>query len=266
VRKALVSTEGLYPITGHGWRIGFNNLLRKEYKRRWDMRTILVQGAVWLLLLNFVLALMLEYETEAGSITLGVTTFTFMVGLLAPIGMVMSAQGAILNEKKSGTAAWILSKPASRTSFIVAKLVTIGLGFLVIVILLQGLVAFAQLSIHHGSIMPVGNFIGALMLLSLNVIFYLTLTIMLGTMFNKRVPVIGIPVVLIILQYFLIPLLYKAAEWLPYIFPGSLNDLARVVILDSSMPSGWLMTVFTTLLFSALFVYLAIWRFKREEF
>jgi ABC-2 type transport system permease protein len=262
----LASTEGLYPITGHSWRIGLNNLLRKEYKRRWDIRNILIQGAIWLLLLNFVLAMLLESETTGGSIVLGVTTFTFMAGLLAPIGVVMSAHGAILNEKKSGTAAWILSKPASRTSFIVAKLVTIGLGFLAIVILLQGLVAFAQLSIFQGSILPVGNFAGALLMLSLNVIFYLTLTIMLGTMFSKRVPVIGIPIALIIIQAFVLNLLHEVAEWLPYIFPGTLNDLARVFMMEAPMPSEWLMPVFTTLLLSATFVYLAIWRFQREEF
>ena len=262
----MVSTEGLFPVTGHGWRIGLNNMLRKEFKRRWDIRNILIQGAVWLFLLNFVLALMLESEANRGSIVLGVTTFTFLAGILAPIGMVFSAHGAIINEVKAGTAAWILSKPTSRTAFVISKLVIIGAGFLAIVIFLQGVIAFAQISIFQGIMLPVGSYLGALVLLGLNVVFYLALTVMLSTMFTKRVPIIGIPVALIIIQAFTLNLLSEVAEWLPYIFPGTLNDLSRVMILESPMPSEWLLPVFTTLALSALFVYLAVWNFQRKEF
>lgn len=262
----MVSTSGLYVSTDHGWRTGLTNLLRKETRRRWNVRNMLIQGAIWLLLLNFVLAMMLESEVNRGSIMLGVTTFIFMAGILAPIGIVMASQGAIVNEKKSGTAAWVLSKPVSRTAFILSKLITIIAGFLAIVIVLQGIIAYGQLSMFQGAALPAWPFIGSMLFLSLNVIFYLTLTVMLGTLFDKRVPVIGIPIALIIIQAFLLNLLGEVVDWLPYLFPGTLTDLARALILEASMPSQWLLPIFTTLLFSASFVYMSIWRFKREEF
>src|SRR3990172_8321298 len=112
----MVSTEGLYPVTGQGWRIGLNNMLRKEFKKRWNIRNILIQSAVWLFLLNFVVAVMLKSEASR-SIILGCSTFTFLTGILAPIGIVFSAHGSIINEIKAGTAAWVLSKPTSRTAF-----------------------------------------------------------------------------------------------------------------------------------------------------
>jgi ABC-2 type transport system permease protein len=238
--------------------------LRKEMKRHWSLRSILVQSAIWFFLLNLVLALMLEVETN--SIALGVTTFTFMVSMLAPFGIVLLTSGAIINEVKAGTAAWILSKPVSRPAFVISKLISIGVGFLVIVIILQGAIAFAQISMYQGTPLPVGNFIGALMFLTLNITFYFTLTIMLSTMFTKRVPVIGIPVALIIIQIFTLTLLGEVAAWLPYLFPGMLNEIAIALILDSAAPSQWLLSVFMTLALSSLFIYLAIWSFNRKEF
>lgn len=262
----MVSTGDLHPASEQGWRIGFINLLRKETRRRWNFRNLLIQSAVWLLLLNFVLAMLLEAEASRGSIMMGVTTFIFMAGMLAPIGMVMTSQGAILNEKKSGTAAWVLSKPASRSAFVLSKLVTIIVGFVAIVIVLQGVVAYSQLSLFQGSMLPAMPFIGGMLLLSLNVAFYLALTLMLGTLFHQRVPIIGIPVALIIIQAFLLNLLAEVADWLPYLFPGSLSDLARAAVMESPMPSQWLLAIVTTSLLTALFIYVAIWRFQREEF
>ncbi len=262
----MVSNEGLMPVTGHGWRIGLNNMMRKEFKRRWDIRSILVQSAVWLFLLNLVLALVLESESGK-SIFMGTYTFTFLTGLLAPIGAVFSIHGSIINEIKSGTAAWVLSKPASRTAFIISKLLVYGGGFLAIVILLQGIIAYAQISIFQGMMLPVIGFLGGLTVLSLNVIFYMALTVMLSTMFRKRVPIIGIPVALIIVQAFVLGLLgTEVAPWLPYLFPGSLGDIARQIILQSPVHAEWLMAIFISAGLSVLFIYLAIWRFRREEF
>ncbi len=262
----MVSIGDLHPASEQGWRIGFINLLRKETRRRWNIRNLLIQSAVWLLLLNFVLALLLEAEASRGSIMMGITTFIFMVSMLAPLGMVMTSQGAILNEKKSGTAAWILSKPASRSAFVLSKLVTIIVGFVAIVIVLQGVVAYSQLSLFQGSMLPAIPFIGGMLLLSLNVAFYLALTLMLGTLFHQRVPIIGIPVALIIIQAFLLSLLAGVADWLPYLFPGSLSDLARAAVMESPMPSQWLLAIVTTSLLTVLFICVAIWRFQREEF
>ena len=38
------------------------------------------------------------------------------------IAVVAKTQGAIIGEKQLGTAAWVLSKPASRRAFVLAKL------------------------------------------------------------------------------------------------------------------------------------------------
>ena len=253
-------------IREHGWRIGFVNLMRREVSRRFSMRNWLIQGVIWLALLNLVLALVLEAEEAGQTMTAGVTAFILATSILAPIGMVVAAHGAIINEKKAGTAAWILSKPASRIAFILSKFFTIGLGFIVIVIFLQGLIAYAQLSVFNGSPIPAFPFLGALILLAINVIFYLSFTLFLGTIFEARVPVLGIPIALVIGQVFLLAFLGTVAEWLPNLFPGSLSDMALQTALGSSSSAPWILPVFVTLSLTALFVYLAIARFRSQEF
>jgi hypothetical protein len=89
---------------------------------------------------------------------------------------------------------------------------------------------------------------------------------MLSTMFHKRVPVIGIPVALIIVQAFVLGILGAEVSWLPYLFPGSLGDVARQMILQSPVRAEWLMTIVISAVLSVLFIYLALWRFQREEF
>ena len=56
------------------------------------------------------------------------------------IGVIVTVQGAIVGEKELGTAAWVISKPVSRASFIVAKLVGHGVGFLVTALVVPAVV------------------------------------------------------------------------------------------------------------------------------
>jgi ABC-2 type transport system permease protein len=262
----MTSGSELQLVHDHGWRVGFANLMRREVARRFSMRNWLIQGVIWLALLNLVLALVLEAEEVGQTMTAGVTAFILATSILAPIGMVVAAHGAIINEKKAGTAAWILSKPTSRIAFILSKFFTIGLGFIVIVIFLQGLIAYAQLSVFNGSPIPAFSFLGALILLAVNVVFYLSFTLFLGTIFEARIPVLGIPIALIIGQVFLLAFLGTVAEWLPNLFPGSLSDMAVQTALGGSTSAPWILPVFVTLSLTALFVYLAIVRFRNQEF
>jgi ABC-2 type transport system permease protein len=251
-------------VQEHGWRTGFTNLMRREISYQWSIRNLLIHGVVWLVLLNLVLALVIELESNNNTITTSISTFVFIASLLPPIGIIVLSQGAILNERQSGTAAWVLSKPTTRTAFVVSKLIVMGVGFLLIAMVLQSLFAYSQLSLAQNQMLPVGPFLSAIFLLSLNIIFYLCLTIMLGTFFDRRLAILGIPVALVILQAFTVGLLSRITDWLPYIFPGSLFEISTALMIDQGT-QYWLLPIVTTLALSALFVYIAIRRFKTEE-
>ena len=173
------------------------------------------------------------------------------------MGVIVLAQSRIIGDKQLGTAAWLLSKPLSRSAYLLSKLLADGVGILVTMIGVQGLVAYAQLSAFTGGAFPVLPFLGALGLLALNLLFYLAFTLMLGTFFSGRSAVIGGALVLLFVQSQL-----GQSALAPYI-PGALPFMA-IQLLDGTPLLGILPIVATTVLIPVC-MGVAIWRFRREE-
>jgi ABC-2 type transport system permease protein len=159
-----------------------------------------------------------------------------------------------------------MSKPASRYAFILAKLVANILALFIIVLLAQGGVAYLQLSLFSGGPIPLMPFVGGMALLGLHMLFYLSLTLMLGTLFSDRGPVIGIPIGILFAAMFLMGYVGDLALLTPWmIIPsGSFQGLAIEVMLGQSLFSAT--PIVATAVWSIIFVAVALWRFKREEF
>jgi hypothetical protein len=103
----------------------------------------------------------------------------------------------------------------------------------------------------------------ALGLECLHLVFWLTLTMMLGTFFNGRGPVLGIPIALLILQD-LSEFARAYVPSLPLMMPKRLPEMATVLAMGEPL-SSWVPLVSVTVC-SVAFVVVAIWRFKMEEF
>ncbi len=114
--------------------------------------------------------------------------FSIFMGLAGPIGVTIVMQNAVIGEKRSGTAAWILSKPVSRQSFILSKFIANTLGIAVTMVLAQGLIAYLITGLVVGQWVPPLDFLAALGALFVNILFYLTLTLMLGVLFEHPAP------------------------------------------------------------------------------
>jgi ABC-2 type transport system permease protein len=249
-----------------GWRRGFGNLLRNEVGGWTQTRTWWVQFAIWIGIMNGLLLLPLVLLRDmftaeaAGPLASGIEMF-FTLGALAPaIGIVILTHGAIITERQLGTAAWVLSKPVSRTAFVLAKYVANALGILVTGVLVPAGIAYAALSVEHGAPLPAGPFAAATGLIALTVLFYLSLTIMLGTFLRARGPVLAVPIVLLLAGDGLVGL------WPPlaHVGPWLLGRMGMLVAQGMPLLSAW--AVVTTAGLTALFLALAIWRFGREEF
>ena len=181
--------------------------------------------------------------------------------------VIVITQGAIIGEKQSGTAAWIMSAPVSRSAFILAKLVANALGFFVVIILVQGLVAYAQLSLSDGSPLPLAPFLTMLALLSLYLLFYLVLTLMLGAFFDTRGPVLGIAIGVAIASMLGIGNLFASfLPWIVILLPEAIPDIMTLKVQGEPLPDVWPIPIILIAVYSLLFVALAIWRFNREEF
>ena len=86
-----------------------------------------------------------------------------------------------------------LSKPLSRTSFILAKFVSNAAGILVTAVLIPGMIAYGQIWAIAGSRPSPVRFLIAMMVLFESLMFYLALTLLLVVLFRRKSPVIGTP-------------------------------------------------------------------------
>lgn len=259
-------------LIGPAWRKGMTNLMRKENGEWWHTGRWWTQSLIWLLVINGPLAFGLwVMPIIEPDLTLEVALAQeFLVQMMAwfpMFGVIVITQEAIINEKQAGTAAWVLSAPVSREAFILSKLLANALGFFVTVIVLQGTVGYGQLSLYGGTLLSIGSFLAPMGLFSLYLLFYLTLTLMLGTFFNTRGPVMGITIAVAIASMREIgQLLSGFAPWLAKILPEAMPVLARTIATNVSLPAYWPVSMVVLLLYSLLFVAVAIWRFRREEF
>jgi len=93
-----------------------------------------------------------------------------------------------------------------RRSYVLAKLAANALPMLVLLVGLPSLLAYSMLSLRMGAPFPVAPFLSAVGIMTVHTLFYLTLTLMLGTIFNNRGPILGITLG--------VPLMLAALSWL----------------------------------------------------
>src|SRR5512139_1202108 len=226
-RATMASNSVLQPATTRGWRAGFNNLFRKENRDWWGTRSWLVQAIIWTAILIGILAAVLFTDDDAslllpgGRAALALTVFFAVAGTALPIGAIIMGQEEVLDEKRSGTAAWILSKPVSRVAFIIAKVTANAIGILIILVLLEGALAYGLIAIVTGHTFPVLPYLGALGILYLAVMFYFLLSLMFSAASNSRGAAIGIPMAVLFSYQFIVGL----APWLMQMMPWGLTNL-----------------------------------------
>jgi ABC-type transport system involved in multi-copper enzyme maturation permease subunit len=260
----------LVPRHERGWAMGLANMLAKEIAAWWRTRRWWVQCLVALLLLNGSLALNLRGGMR---VTNAALSFLELAAFAVPLAAIVMAQDSILGERHAGTAAWVLSKPLRRTAFVLAKVLAHGLGLLVAWVVLPGVVAYFQLTAVRGLRLTAAGYTGAMGLEYLNLLFYMTLALMLATFFNGRGPVLGIS---LLVQWsgpmqFIGQPMQKYTPWLDQILPWRLlvpfgNKEPLAAYLASGQPLPTLTPIIATAAWCVLFVVVALWRFRREEF
>jgi len=254
-----------------GWRMGLRNMLSKENFAWWHTRRWWIQILVAVLILNGSLALNLR-DPRGAPVDLEAINYLNTSALFVPILIVILAQDAILGERHSGTTAWVLSKPLKRPAFILSKLIAYGLGFLVTWVLIPNIIFYFQLVAAGREGLLIPGFIGLIGLSFLNLLFYLTLALMLATLFNSRAPGLGISLLIAWtgpMQILARPM-EKYVPWLEDILPWKLISsfgeppLAGYLVLGAKLPT--VVPIIATLLWCVVFVGVTIWRTSRKEF
>ena len=267
-RKAvLAARHGLVPVRGSGWLGGFGNMLGKELGDWFSTRRWIVQTFIWLLIVNGMMAFLIFIvpaidPTEDTEIMQSLGFYFSFATLFGAIGMIILAQDEIIQEKQSGTAAWILSKPVSRSAFVLTKLVSNILGGLIFIAGLTGAVAYLELYLAFQQALPVLPYLMGLGVILLTLTFYLSLVIMLGTIFEQRGAVLGIAVGVLLGGL----IASQFTSLVSYFLPVNMPEIAGALMQGEPLPTIAVSQLITVGAWSILFTLVALLRFRREEF
>jgi ABC-2 type transport system permease protein len=272
--------QGLLPARGSGWLAGFGNMLAKELGEWFRTRRWLWQLLVWPIIINGFIAFPLFILPALASIMpplkqiaeatfqglppdIGSASLYFTITIVAgTIGVIILAQDEIIQEKQSGTAAWILSKPAARPAFILTKLLSNITGALIFIVAVPGLVALVEIFLGTHKIVPLLPFLAAEGVVLLALIFYISLVILLGVLFESRGPVLGIAFGVVFGGMLFAPFI----PWLQYVLPLGMDKIASLIVQGIPLPAMLVSQVIATAVLSSVFILAALWRFQHKEF
>jgi ABC-2 type transport system permease protein len=267
---------GLLPARGSGWLAGFSNMLGKELGEWFGTRRWLVQLLAWPVLITgavlgsaALLMAQAQLNPELAAAVAPEALYALMLESLFQIGMfvtavgaALSAQGVLIGEKQLGTAAWILSKPAARSAFVLAKLAANAAALLALAVALPSLAGYGAIWLVAGRAPDLAGFAAGVGTWAVHLLFYLALTLMLGTLLASRGPVLGIGMVFLFAGSFI-------PSILP-IFPWPLSGLSLRLALGTeaagAIPTTAFLPLLATIVWTMLFIVVALWRFEREEF
>ncbi|MBE0409425.1 MAG: ABC transporter permease subunit [Anaerolineales bacterium] len=260
-------------IENDGWRLGFRNLLAKENRKWWKGNRWFIQVAIWTGLLDGLLILLLfvipSMTTPNGQPVMpGDTLQSGVQGLfnLAPIalamGIIILVQDAVIREKQSGTAEWVLSKPASRYAFILAKVTANTIAVLVTMIAIPFLIAYVILYMFQGNAYPIYPILSGCGLVLLHTFFYMCLTVLVGVLVNNRSLVLAISLGTLLGGSFLSSIFPPISLITPWMLP----DITSLIAIGETIPPLFWIPIISTAIWSIIFVGVALWRFQHHEF
>jgi ABC-2 type transport system permease protein len=165
-----------------------------------------------------------------------------------------------LRRKNNGTAEWVLSKPVSRPAYVLAKLLPNTLGMAVTMLLIPGIVGLFILRGFDPVAFSLSGFLIAQGIVALHLLFYITLTIMLGVLLSSRAPLLGIAIASLV-GGSMIPVV-EIVQFTPWL----LGELVILPLMGVPLPPIAITMLVSTAVWSLVFIGIAIWRFERLEF
>jgi ABC-2 type transport system permease protein len=253
------------------------NLFTKEMGEWFRTRRWIWQLLIWQILVNGIVVFMLFVVPvlEANGVpmvgvgstdmippeALGFYWALPMMVFVGIPGVIILAQDEIIQEKQSGTAAWILSKPAARSAFILTKLLSNIAGALVFIVALPGLITLGLTYLAAHKVAPLPQFLATAGITLLALTFYISLTILLGVLSTLRMPVLGISLG----TMFFGRLLATFFPPFAYVVPATMDGIAQMVMLGMPLPTMFISQVISAAVLSVVFILIALWRFQRAE-
>ncbi|MCC6187726.1 MAG: ABC transporter permease subunit [Anaerolineales bacterium] len=261
-------------VTETGWRRGLDNLLRGEYSAWFKSSRWWKQLLVWLAIVNGMMGIMLIATVEAAKEGNDGPPLLFMYGIFGGMfvafGVMIIMQRVLVREKQAGTAAWVLSKPVTRTAFVVSRLAVNSVAILLSAVIVPGVILYLTLGLFSdlGWLPPLG-FAAGLVMVVLHTFYWIALVLMMGTLLESSASVMAVPMVLYFVFWYgpsLIPALIYISPILLTFSPAPDQMSALSVAFITGEPVFSWLPLLATVVACVVFVAVAIWRFNRQEF
>ena len=251
---------------------GFGALLRKEIKEQFRTNKIIIFAVVFLFfglsspVMTKYLPEILNSLSETGGLVIempepassdALVSYASNISQFGVLMAVLLAMGAIAKEIESGTAALLLSKPVSRLSFIIAKLVAQGLNIL-LGLLLGGLACWGYTLIFFGNAGALG-FLQQMLLMLLFLLFCLSVTLYFSSLLKNQIAAGGLAIAVIIVISIL-----SGLPKVVHFLPGGLISWGNQLVLGTSGDAEW-GALATTLALIVLGVYGSWLNLRRKE-
>jgi len=265
-------------VNEKGWRRGMGNLLQGEYSAWFKSSRWWKQMILWFATINVMMGIMIIASAKANLEGSEGPPVLFMYGIFGGMfvafGVMIIMQRVLVREKQSGTAAWVLSKPVTRTAFVISRLVVNAIAILLTSVIVPGVFLYITLGVFSdlGWLSPIG-FLAALVMFSLHTFYWIALVLMMGTLVESSSIVIAVPMALFftfwmgpeILPFLIYVSIYASPLLLTFSpVPGQMNSLAGSLMTGEPVFS-WLPLI-STVVSCVIFIAIAIWRFNRQEF
>src|SRR5512139_2451765 len=163
-----------------GWRRGLGNLLQGEYSAWFKSSRWWKHLLMWFSIINLMMIIMIIASAQAAKEGNDGPPLLFMYGIFGGMfvafGVMIIMQRVLVDEKRSGTAAWVLSKPVTRTAFVVSRLAVNAIAILFTAVIVPGVIMYVTLGLFSdfGWLSPLGFAAGVLML-SLHTFYWIAL-------------------------------------------------------------------------------------------
>jgi ABC-2 type transport system permease protein len=225
---------------------GLAVLLRKEVAEQWRTARLPVMAVIFLVI-GLGSPLLAEYtpaivRAAAGSIHIPTPTptqadaiaqLTKNVVQFGAIAAVLLAMGSVAGEKESGTAAFVLTKPATRLAFLTAKFSGLA-GTLAVAVVASGVGAYLYTAILFAAPPAVG-FGAACLLLLLSLLVVAAVTFLGSTLVRSSIPAAAVGLVGIVVAA-TVASIPNAGRFSPLGLGGLANDLAAGKSTDWAWP------------------------------
>jgi ABC-2 type transport system permease protein len=148
-----------------------------------------------------------------------------LLGTILVLVPVLLAMGEVVEEKKSGTAAWIMSKPASRYGFILSKWVAVSFNVVLLSLILPGITTFALSSVLFNVSFSITSVAGALGILALYYTTVVAATVFFGVVMKSQ----GAVAAIVIGALTLLPMInFVPVLW--ELLPTTMFNVASVLV------------------------------------